>query len=52
MKEKDRAVLQNQLNKKRKHPPGAQARPKMSSIRLVYIYTSIKKNNYKKLKKK
>ena len=27
MKEKDRAVLQNQLNKKRKHPPGAQARP-------------------------
>ena len=26
--EKNRAVLQNQLNKKRKHPPGAQARPK------------------------
>ena len=25
MKQKDRAVLQNQLNKKRKHPPGAQA---------------------------
>ena len=28
MKEEDRAVLQSRLNKKRKHPLGAQARPK------------------------
>ena len=28
MKEEDSAVLQSRLNKKRKHPLGAQARPK------------------------
>ena len=37
MKQKDRAVLQNQLNKKRKHPPGAQARPKPGPARKIFV---------------